>query len=240
VKAIIKSLLPDQILAAIRVLRSRSFAAADPYAVKCYGQEGEDMVIDSVIRRATPGFYVDVGAHHPQRFSNTYMFYKRGWRGINIEPNPIIIDEFRRKRPRDTNLSMGISDVAGEMTYLMFDEPAVNTFSEAHASRVEAESEYRVIERRPIRVQRLDQVLSTYLPKGQPIDFLSVDVEGYDFKVLSSNDWTTFRPRCVVVEAYKLSFDTISSSPVHGLLTGYGYKLHAKTANTLIYEDSVL
>lgn len=237
-KDTVKRMMPTSVITAIRVLRSRARAAGDPYAVKCYGQEGEDMVIDSVLRRQNPGFYVDVGAHHPQRFSNTYMFYRRGWRGINIEPNPAVVEEFRKKRPRDINLSLGISDEPGELTYLMFDEPAVNTFSDAHAERVEGESEFRVIERRIILVRRLDQILSAHLPEGQLIDFLSVDVEGYDLRVLSSNNWALYRPQCVVVEAYRLSFDTVSDSPVHAFLTAQEYELFAKTANTLIYRDS--
>ena len=93
-----------------------------------YSQEGEDMVLSRIFSDKSKGFYVDVGAHHPMRFSNTYSFYKRGWQGINIEPNPDSISMFKRYRPRDINLNCGIAWNKGNLEYYMFDEPALNTF----------------------------------------------------------------------------------------------------------------
>ena len=56
---------------------------------KSYAQEGEDLILYRMIYgKIDKGFYVDVGAHHPKRFSNTYFFYRKGWRGINVEPMP--------------------------------------------------------------------------------------------------------------------------------------------------------
>ena len=68
-------------------LFSLSHIFFDLYAIKCYSQEGEDMILRRIFEEKN-GFYVDVGAHHPRRFSNTYYFYKQGWTGISIEPNP--------------------------------------------------------------------------------------------------------------------------------------------------------
>jgi hypothetical protein len=81
---------------------------APPFAIRSYSQEGEDRVLAHVldIGRRDPGFYVDVGAHHPQRFSNTYAFYLAGWRGLNIEPRPGSLSLFQRLRPRDINLNL--------------------------------------------------------------------------------------------------------------------------------------
>src|SRR4051812_17526869 len=76
-----------------------------------YSQEGEDMVLQSFYegRKKYKGFYIDVGAHHPYRFSNTLFFYKKGWRGINIEPTPNAVKAFNIFRRRDINLNIGIS-----------------------------------------------------------------------------------------------------------------------------------
>jgi FkbM family methyltransferase len=78
--------------------------AIDPWARLSYAQEGEDVLLDRLLAKQTDGFYVDVGAHHPKRFSNTHYFYMRGWSGINIEPNPVVVGSFRQMRRRDINL----------------------------------------------------------------------------------------------------------------------------------------
>ena len=101
---------------------------SDPYAIKCYSQEGEDMILRRIFEGQENGFYIDVGAHHPRRFSNTYYFYKQGWRGINIEPNPDALKAFNSDRPKDINLQLGVSDAASILKYYYFDEPALNTF----------------------------------------------------------------------------------------------------------------
>lgn len=239
-KDTLKRLAPAPVIAALG--RARSFLRAfDRHATVAYSQEGEDLVLSRMFeRRGAPGFYVDVGAHHPRRFSNTYLLYRSGWRGINIEPNPSVRALFQRERPRDVNLSVGVSDQPGELTYIMFDEPALNSFDERQAQEVEAGGRFRIIRRVPIPVQRLDAILRANLDPGTRIDVLTVDVEGHDLAVLQSNDWTTFRPGCVLVEAYGKSFETIVGTPVHEFLSGHGYALFAKTVNTLIYVDPAL
>lgn len=229
--------LPDGALDGLRRLRAAGRAASDPYARTCYSQEGEDVVLQRMFEHHAAGFYVDVGAHHPQRFSNTYLFYKQGWRGINIEPNPSAVALFQSVRPRDINLALGISGQEGVLTYFMFNEPALNTFSEHQAALMAGVGEYRMVDKMHVPVKRLDAVLQAHLPAGQIIDVLSVDVEGFDLEVLMSNDWQRYRPRCVVAEAYGLSFATLSQSPVDVFLTGQGYELYAKTANSLMYLD---
>ena len=53
-----------------------------------FSQEGEDLVLARIFEGKKNGFYVDIGAHHPTRFSNTHYFYRRGWSGINIDAMP--------------------------------------------------------------------------------------------------------------------------------------------------------
>lgn len=98
---IIKTILPSPLKKRLLRLRDTIF---DVYAKKSYSQEGEDMVLQRIFDGKTNGFYVDVGAHHPFRFSNTYFFYRLGWSGINIEPNPEASDLFQSARRKDINL----------------------------------------------------------------------------------------------------------------------------------------
>jgi hypothetical protein len=83
----------------------------------------------SYFNRGKKGFYVDVGAHHPLRFSNTYLFYKKGWRGINIDATPGSMKLFNKIRPEDTNIESPVSNTHRKMSYYIFDEPALNSFS---------------------------------------------------------------------------------------------------------------
>lgn len=233
VASLVRATVPP---AAIRVF-DRVRTVLDPYAFSSYSQEGEDIILLRLFEEQSCGFYVDVGAHHPQRFSNTFLLYKRGWRGINIDPNVDAIAEFRRSRPRDVNLVLGISNEVGELPYHRFNEPALNTFDEVLVHEREKFPKYHLLSTIVVPVKRLDDVLQEHVFCGQRIDFLSVDTEGYDLKVLRSNDWSRFHPRCVLVEALGSSLETLSSNPVHAHLASVGYDLFAKTVNTLIYLE---
>ncbi len=81
----------------------------DFFGKRSYSQSGEDVVVDSILNRQKKGFYVDIGAFHPKVFSNTYLFYKRGWRGVCVEPNPEAKWKFEMVRPRDTFVNVGVT-----------------------------------------------------------------------------------------------------------------------------------
>lgn len=212
--------------------------ARDPYALRSYAQEGEDLVLRRLFEDRRSGFFVDVGAHHPRRFSNTYLFYRAGWRGINVEPNPDLTPLFARERPRDITLDLGVSDVPGVLTYYRFNDAALNTFDPALARERDGLRGYRIVGTAEQRVVRLDEILAQHLPAATAIDFLTVDAEGHDVQVLRSNDWERFRPTIVLAEALGASLGDATSSPVHGLLARQGYELFAKTVHTLFFRDA--
>src|ERR1700726_1059612 len=86
----------------------RGIEKLDPFVHLAYSQDGEDMILRRLFERQALGFYVDVGAHHPYRFSNTCYFYRRGWRGINNKTKPDAIDPFRPERPTEINIFIGV------------------------------------------------------------------------------------------------------------------------------------
>ena len=158
-----------------RVLRRDP--AMDPNI--CYGQDGEDLILNRLLDGQMQGFYVDVGAHHPVRFSNTYLFYKRGWHGINIDAMPGSMKKFNQVRPHDINIEYGVAASAGQLMYHRFNEPALNTFDAAEAER-KNKPHHHLIDTVVVAVERLEVLLQKHVPVGQQIDFLSVDVEGKD------------------------------------------------------------
>jgi FkbM family methyltransferase len=208
-----------------------------PHATLSYSQEGEDRILARLFEGQDRGYYVDVGAHHPQRFSNTYAFYLRGWRGINIEARPGAMQLFQELRPEDVNLELAVSDEKKVLTYYEFNEPAFNGFCKEAALRADGLAHYRIIGTREIEAVTLAEILEEHLPQSQAIDFLNIDVEGLDEKVLLSNDWDKFRPRLVLAEDTLVrSYLEVSQSRVVALMVGYGYELFAKTMNTLIFR----
>lgn len=199
-----------------------------------YGQDGEDLILDRLLERQASGFFVDVGAHHPARFSNTYLFYRRGWCGINIDAQPGSMQRFKCKRPRDINIECGVAGQPGLLTYYRFNEPALNTFDAGEAQR-KNRAPYRLLDTVDVEVQRLDTLLERHLPVDQSIDFMSVDVEGKDHEVLASNDWTRFRPRFVLAETLRTDVLHLADCPVVDLMRSKGYVPVSKAYNTTFF-----
>jgi FkbM family methyltransferase len=202
-----------------------------------FSQDGEDLVIAELFPGKAEGFYIDVGAHHPQRFSNTYYFYLKGWRGINIDAMPGSMNIFELLRPNDINLEIPISDKLEVLTYYQFDEPALNSFSLPLSQERNNKTQYKIIGETKLSTQTLASVLDKYLPSGKSIDFLSIDVEGLDYQVLSSNNWDKYQPEVVLIEDLNLqSLSNINNSQVCCFLESKGYILLAKTLRTLIFK----
>lgn len=200
----------------------------------CYGQEGEDLILDRMLDRQSQGFYVDVGAHHPARFSNTYLFYRNGWSGINIDAEPGAMEKFRKVRPRDINIECGVGSKPGRLAFYRFNEPALNTFDQ-HEARLKDSPPYKLIDTVDVEVQRLDELLMRYLPKNQQIDFLSIDVEGKDLEVLQSSNWEQFRPRIVLAETLRTDILQMRECPVVQFLGSVGYRPVSKSYNTTFF-----
>lgn len=203
---------------------------------RSYSQEGEDLVLARHFGEQQRGFFVDVGAHHPFRFSNTQLFYERGWRGINIDAQPGSMRAFRRYRPHDINLEAGVGEQAGTARFFVFNEGLLNTFDEEIA-RLRDAPPFRIIETIEVPVQPLAAILEEHLPPGTVIDLLSVDAENRDLEVLRSNDWSRFRPRAVLVEVYGRNLAELAVEPISTFLAGLGYVPLAKTVKTVLFID---
>lgn len=219
-RSVVRSWLPRDLKKSLQqvLLGYHSYAPS-------FSSAGEDMILRHLIGSdKRDGFYVDIGAYHPTLFSNTYFFYLNGWRGINIEARPGSRKLFEKLRPGDINLEVGISRERGEMTYYMVGEDStMNSFSRDFLEQIGMLAEVK--RQISVPVLPLAAVLEQYLPEGQSIDFMNVDVEGHDLKVLESNDWERFRPKIVVVEDEQLDSE---KSEIVRLMKGYNYEVCAQ------------
>ena len=206
------------------------------YGKISYSQEGEDVVLNRLFEKKTSGFYVDIGAHHPHRFSNTYLFYLKGWTGINIDAMPGSMAPFKQSRPRDINLEIPILLERSKMIYYQFNEPALNGFSPELSMERNEKTKYRIINEINLEGFPLSEVLENHIPdKKINIDFMSVDVEGLDLEVLKSNDWDRFRPNILLVELLGSSLDSIWDDPVYQFLSKKKYLVFSKCIKTVIF-----
>jgi hypothetical protein len=143
---------------------------------KQYSQYGEDKELLKLFKGVDSGFYVDVGAHHPSRYSNTHLLFKKGWSGLNIDADPLAIRLFKKARPNDINVETGIGKEKGVLSYYQFSDPAVNSFKEKEAQRWMNKDWITFLGVRSVPVTSLRDVLKTYAA-GKHIDVLTVDAE---------------------------------------------------------------
>ena len=232
IKSLLKKLIPTKYW---ETPNSFYHLYLNSHAGTYYSQEGEDILLSRIFGEQAEGFYVDVGAHHPRRFSNTYLFYKRGWRGINIDALPGSMKVFQKFRPRDINLELAVSEREQVLTYYMFNEPALNGFSKTISEKRQTD-EYKITNTIDVLAFPLYVILDKHLPLGQSIDFLSVDVEGLDLQVLESNDWKKYSPKVILVEILANNLTAIENDPVYNYMVNQGYILFAKLFFTCIFK----
>lgn len=207
------------------------------YGTRSYAQEGEDLLLLRLLHGQRTGFYVDVGAHHPFRFSNTYLFYRMGWQGIVIDAIPGTEAKFRRCRPRDIAIETGVARQPGMRSFYQFDDPALNTFDPSLAEQRQQHGRWRLLRTTPIPCRPLSAILDEHLPSPtSTIDFLSVDVEGEDLAVLQSNDWQRFRPTIVVVESLVDSTGAPGTTPVVEYLQSLDYAPVSTLFNSMLFR----
>ena len=227
--------LPD---AAYRSLYDFKHLVRPPgFLQRTYSQEGEEIIIRRFFKGRGKGFYVDVGAHEPRRYSNTHFLHQEGWRGIAIEPNPECAARFAKERPRDVCVNVGIGAGNDSLTYHMFEAWELNTFDAAVAAQREAEG-HPVQQTRLVTVRPLADVLAATVPPGTMIDLMTIDVEGFDLEVLRTNCWTRFAPRLLLVEILERDLRRVLDSELAQFLVELGYVPVAKTFNTLFFLDS--
>ena len=156
-----------------------------------FSQSGEDLIVEFIFNSLNIPVptYIDIGAYHPYRLNNTAHFYQNGCRGINIEPNSHLFQVLKKVRPKDINLNIGIGDTQGNADFYILSSPTLSTFSKDKAEWYVGEHEQRMKEIRQMPVDTLPNIIARY-SKGIFPDFLSLDIEGLDFEILQSIDYS--------------------------------------------------
>jgi len=187
---------------------------------------GVDLILNSIFKNKRKGFYVDIGCHHPLINNHTYLFYKKGWSGVNIDIDFSSIDMFNFYRPKDINRQLALSDKVGEANlYFYHNRAAKNTLSK------EFGADSKTIKN--IKTDTLTNFLNQNNLSDKKIDFMSIDVEGNELKVLEGLDFKTIKPSVILVEFripnvkefYQKNITDVISSPIYNFLISQNYKL---------------
>lgn len=195
------------------------------------------MILRKIFYKKEKGFYIDIGAYHPKKSSNTYFFYKKGWNGINIDAMPGSMRIFNKLRKRDINLEMPLGKDGEKVKYYEFADKALNGFESPKLQEKDsAKSQNRLIKIHQLKSSSLNSIMENYLPKDQKIDFMTIDVEGQEFLILETFDFEKYKPDWILTEIWNYSIESHANGKVDSLLKEKGYRPTAKTLNTVFYQ----
>ncbi len=209
-----------------------------PNYKKTYSQMGEDLIVKnyfSSIKNFSPS-YIDIGAFDPFSLSNTALLYESGSRGINIEPNPLQYKRFLKHRSKDTNLNIGIGPKEGKLDYYRMSSPVLNTFSKEQAEECEQKWGIKILDIIPIDVKPFTWVFQNYF-NGKFPDFLSMDIEGLEDKLIDEMKTFPSLPAVICIETLSFAMDTSGTKKdsLLNTLVGLNYKIYADThLNTIL------
>lgn len=216
------------LLPLLRLLQGRSVRIS-------YGFTGEDRLIESLLKTQISynGFYIDVGCNDPRFLSNSFLFYRRGWRGICIDANKRLINKYQRIRPRDVAVCALISDSTEERTFYELTNNVLSTTETQFLDEYLAEGQQVISEKR-IQPQSLTHILDHY--KAPVVfDFLSIDAEEHDIQVLKSLDFSKYTPRLIIVEDETFDPAFPTQNQIYQFLSHKQYKLAGSILKNVYY-----
>lgn len=199
-----------------------------------FSEHGEDVFIQERLGKKNAGFYVDIGASHPFRISNTFLLYRSGWRGITVEPIPLLRRLHGRWRPQDVFVQKAIGPAPGKLRFYEMSPSVLSTLDAKTAEANVLEGRAEVLRCYDIDVITLGQLFAEYVGK-RGIDLLSIDIEGLDADTITTMELDIIRPRLICVEANDYEY----RRRILSYLEERGYHRVVELGVNLIVEDTL-
>ena len=200
------------------------------FRFQTYSEYYEDLILYLLLFDIKKGFYIDVGAYHPTKVSVTKSFYLKGWRGINIEPQPGKIELFKDDRPDDINLPLAVGDKKGNITFYIKDQ----------SSTAEEQYSKNYTNKTIIDMDTMSNICKTYVPEGTKIDFCKIDVEGGEKSVLLGYDFINYRPKVFCIESTIPESDTPNYKLWEDILINNNYTYIYSFGVNRFYVDNLI
>ena len=197
-----------------------------------YSQFGEDKILSELFDKSiTKGIYVDVGCFHPIKHSNTYLLYKRGWRGINIDIEKMKINVFNLARPNDLNILAAVSNKSEKAHVYKTQEYGVGST----LNKEIINKDNNIIEKFNITTKTLNSIIDNSIYKDKQIDLLNIDAEGNDFNVLLSINLDRYNPNVITIESHLKDINLILKSDIYKYLINKNFILRSWNFYSLIF-----
>ena len=204
-------------------------------------QLGEDKYLIKLFDKSFKGKFLDVGCYHPTRHNNTFIMYKRGWSGINIDLNPFTIELFNYLRPRDININVGVSDTEEEKKLYFIDEfNTQNTLDNNQLNFLKKHHNIKDTEilEKKIMTRNLNNILDDH--KFYNIDFMNLDIEGHELSVLKTLNFNKFKIKYLCIEMIEHNEDSITKNKkIRELLSQNNFTLIKNISYNYIYKKLV-
>ena len=201
-----------------------------------YSQWGEDFFINNFFKDQEQGIYFDVGCYHPFMYSNTFLLYKKGWKGINIDINPTAIDLFNIARPKDFNLCTTIDENKREFKVFFDDHfSPVNTLNENYYKTFR-EKYFRNTSFKKVQSKSIDEILKK--SEFTNINFLNIDVEGMDLVILQQMVPDKIKPNLISIETHNVDgTKSVDCDKISTFLHECNYKIYKRIGPTTLFNS---
>ena len=207
----------------------------EKYTKKSYSISNVDLIINRMFSKINNGVYIDIGCNHPIKFNNTYLLYKRGWKGINLDLDEKSISEFNILRPKDHNLKALISTEENIEKEIFFyhDRSAINTVSKNLISHRKTKiEEIKIIREKTTTINR---IIENSPFQDKKINLMSIDIEDHEYEALKNFNFDKYKVDCIVTECHDLdqekleiynqSIEKVIDHKLYKLLLENNYKL---------------
>ena len=201
---------------------------------KSYSQDKEDLFLINHFKGLSKGYYVDIGCHHPKRFSNTYLLYRNGWNGLNIDANKWVIKLFKLFRYRDENLCAIISDSSKPAVFYEFNESALNGIISAQRVKKLIKLGYQVKKEKKITPISIQTLIKKYRLKDKKINFFKIDIEGLDFEVVKKINLKNLDIELLMVEK---SSEKENEKMIRWLKSQFYSPIHESNRNYILKKN---
>ena len=203
---------------------------------KSYSQFNDDIFIKKFFKNKAAGTYVDIGCHHPFKLNNTYLLYKKGWNGLNIDLMKINIDLFNIWRPGDKNICSAVSNKNKISSVYIPNNNILSTeisIQKSYANTIKKHHKNSFIKKK-ILISTFENIIKNYKVNLEKFDFLKIDIEGEDYKVLKNINLKKYKPTLICIEDGIEKKENIKK--ISKYLKSIKYKLIFKSPINLFYQ----